>query len=153
MALILIAGGLLILLDQLSKHYLENLLFPGQAISLIKNLFQLTLIHNPGGAFGLFRHSGSFLFIIIPVLVIALILLFGRKLPGKSFSGKLSLGLIVGGALGNLIDRLRFGYVIDFLDLSLRGHHWPAFNFADLGISIGAIILCYKMLTVRRDTV
>lgn len=144
--MILIVSGLLILIDQLSKHYIENLLFPGQAIPLIKNLFQLTLIHNSGGAFGLFRHSGPFLFVIIPVLITALILLFWRKLLGKDFSGKLSLGLIVGGALGNLIDRLRFGYVIDFLDLSLRGYHWPAFNFADLGISIGVIILCYKML-------
>ena len=146
MILILTVGGLLLLLDQFSKYYLENLLPLGHSIPIIENLFQLTLIHNPGGVFGLFRRSGSFFFVIIPVLIAALILLFWKRLPGKDFGGKLSLGLIVGGASGNLIDRLRFGYVIDFLDFSLRGHHWPAFNFADLGISIGIIILCYKTL-------
>lgn len=146
MAVSLAIAGLLLLIDQLSKHYLEKLIFPGQSIPLVKNLFQLTLIHNPGGAFGLFRRGGPLLLVIISVLVITLIFLFWRKFPTKDFSGKLSLGLIVGGALGNLVDRLRLGYVVDFLDLSLRGHHWPAFNFADLGITIGVIILYYKML-------
>ncbi len=150
MAIILIVGGLLSFIDQLSKHYIEKLLFPGQSIPLIENLFQLTLVHNPGGAFGLLRGAGPFFFIIVSVLTIALLFLFWKKFPGKGFSTSLSLGLVVGGALGNLIDRLRFGHVIDFLHLSLRGYYWPVFNFADMGISIGAIILCYKILTVRR---
>ncbi len=146
MSIILTVGGLLLLIDQLSKHYLEKLIFPGQSISLIENLFQLTLVHNPGGAFGLFRRAGSFLFVIVSILTITLILIFWKKVPGKGFGKGLSLGLIVGGAAGNLIDRLRFGYVIDFFDLSLYGYHWPVFNFADSAISIGVIILCYKML-------
>ncbi|MCD5401605.1 signal peptidase II [candidate division NPL-UPA2 bacterium] len=152
MVMILTVGGLLLLIDQVSKHYIERLLFPvsGQSISLIENLFQLTLVHNPGGAFGLFRGAGPFFFIIISVLVIISLFLFWKRLSGKDFGGRLSLGLIVGGASGNLIDRLRFGYVIDFLDFSLRGHHWPVFNFADVGISIGAIIFCYKILKNRK---
>ena len=146
MILILTVGGLLLLLDQFSKYYLENLLPLGHSIPIIENLFQLTLIHNPGGVFGLFRRSGPFLFVIISILIITLLLFFWKKLlPGKGFSGKLSLGLVMGGALGNLVDRLRFGYVIDFLDFSLRGHHWPVFNLADLGITTGVAIICYKI--------
>ncbi len=147
MAIVLTVGSLLLLMDQLSKYYIEKLLSPGESVPIIKNLFQLTLIHNSGGAFGLFRRSGSFLFIIVSVLVLTLILLFWKKfLLEAGLGGKLSLSLIIGGASGNLVDRLRFGHVIDFLDFSLRGHHWPAFNFSDMGISIGVIILCYKML-------
>ncbi|NOX97648.1 MAG: signal peptidase II [Nitrospirae bacterium] len=147
MAIVLTVSSLLLLMDQLSKYYIEKWLSPGESVPIIKNLFQLTLIHNSGGAFGLFRRSGSFLFIIVSVLVLTLILLFWKKfLLGEGLGGKLSLSLIIGGASGNLVDRLRFGHVIDFLDFSLRGHHWPAFNFSDMGISIGVIILCYKML-------
>jgi len=147
MAIVLTVGSLLLLIDQLSKYYIEKWLSPGESVPIIKNLFQLTLIHNSGGAFGLFRRSGSFLFIIVSVLVLTLILLFWKKfLLEEGLGGKLSLSLIIGGASGNLVDRLRFGHVIDFLDFSFRGHHWPAFNFSDMGISIGVIILCYKML-------
>ncbi|MCD5397724.1 signal peptidase II [candidate division NPL-UPA2 bacterium] len=154
MAIILTVSGLLLLIDQVSKHYIERLLFPicGQSISLIENLFQLTLVHNPGGAFGLLRGAGPLFFIIASVLTIILLLLFWKSFSAKDFGGRLSLGLIIGGASGNLIDRLRFGHVIDFFDLSLRGYHWPVFNFADMGISIGVIILCYKILKSEKTS-
>jgi len=147
MVIILTGGGLLLLIDQLSKHYLERWLLPGQSIPLIENLFQLTLIHNPGGVFGLFPCLPPFFFIIVSLLmIIFLIFLFWKKLPGEGRGGRLSLGLIIGGGLGNLIDRLRFGHVIDFLDIGLWGYRWPVFNFADLGITVGIIVLGYKML-------
>ncbi len=146
MAVILTAGGLLLLIDQLSKYYIERLLFPGQSLPLIEDLFQLTLVHNTGGAFGLFRGVSPFFFIIASVLTLILLFFVWKRFPGKDLGGRLSLGLVTGGALGNLLDRLRFGYVIDFLHLSLRGYHWPVFNFADVGISAGIIILGYKML-------
>lgn len=147
MVIILTVSGLLLLIDQLSKYYLEKLLSPGQSLSLIENLFQLTLVYNPGGAFGLFPHHPPFFFIIISFLIIIfLIFLFWKKLLGEGLGGRLSLGLVLGGALGNLMDRLRFGYVIDFLDIGLRGYRWPVFNFADIGITVGIIMLGYKML-------
>jgi len=146
MAFILAVSGMLILIDQVSKYYVEKLILPGQSVPIVKNLFQLTLVQNPGGAFGLFRRWGPFLFIVISVLIIILFFFFLKRFSRKGLLWRLGLGLIVGGALGNLIDRLRWGYVVDFLDLSLWGHHWPAFNFSDLGITTGVAILCYKML-------
>jgi signal peptidase II len=146
MTFLLAVSGMLIFVDQVSKYYVEKLILPGRSIPIVQNLFQLTLVQNPGVAFGLFRRSGPFLFIIVSILFIALFFFFLKGLSRKGLLWRLGLGLILGGALGNLIDRLRWGYVVDFLDFSLRGHHWPAFNFSDLGIITGVAILCYKML-------
>lgn len=150
MIVILIVSGLLLFIDQLSKHYISRLLFLGQSLPLVEDFFQLTLVHNPGGAFGLFRGASPLFFIIASILTLILLFLFWKNLPGKDLSGRIGLGLVVGGALGNLLDRLRLGYVIDFLHLSLRGYHWPIFNFADVGISVGIIILSYKMLKKKK---
>ena len=146
MTFVLAVSGMLIFIDQVSKYYVEKLIFPGQSIPIVKNLFQLTLVQNPGGAFGLFHRSGPFLFIVVSILFITLFFFFLKGFSRKGLLWSLGLGLILGGALGNLIDRLRWGYVVDFLDFSLRGHHWPAFNFSDLGITAGVAILCYKIL-------
>lgn len=146
MTFILAVSAILVFIDQVSKYYIEKLISPGQSIPIVKNLFQLTLVQNPGAAFGLFRRSGPFLFIVVSVLLVTLFFFFLKGLSRKGLLWRLGLGLILGGALGNLIDRLRWGYVVDFLDFSLWGHHWPAFNFSDLGITTGVAILCYKML-------
>ena len=112
---------------------------------LIKGVFHLTLIHNRGAAFGILKNQTPF-FIFVSILAVILIYSALRNNKNKKYSfHNVSLVLILAGALGNLIDRLRFGYVIDFLDLRI----WPVFNVADSAITIGAILLGWSILITR----
>ncbi|MCD5390380.1 signal peptidase II [candidate division NPL-UPA2 bacterium] len=151
MTLFLALAGLILILDQVSKYYVQKLILPGQSIPVLKDIFHLTHIHNYGAAFGLLRHQTAFL-ILISILSIILILSLQRKFSERYPNCTSSLGLVLGGAIGNLIDRLRFGYVVDFLDFSLYGHHWPVFNLADSAITAGVIIVCWKMLRESRKS-
>jgi len=131
----------ILVLDQYSKALISSSLTTGQSIPIINNILHLTFIRNTGAAFGLFKNSTTFFIIISMVAVVfiaILILSFIKK--GELFHRSLvNLGLILifPGALGNLIDRLRFGYVIDFIDVRV----WPVFNIADTSITIGTILL------------
>lgn len=135
MALIIVFAVLS--LDQFSKFLVIKNLSLSQSIPLIKGILYLTLVHNRGGAFGILKNQ---LPVFIFASIFAIILIFlNLKANQQKKSFTLALSLILAGALGNLIDRLRFGYVIDFLDLRI----WPVFNVADSAITIGAIILGY----------
>jgi len=128
-------------LDQLSKLLINKNLVLNQSIPILKGIFHLTLVHNRGAAFGILRNQAA---LLVFTSVIAIVLIcFDLKRDGtaKSCLYKLSLSLILGGALGNLIDRLWLGYVIDFLDLRI----WPVFNVADSAITIGAILLGWSL--------
>ncbi|MFY9402888.1 MAG: signal peptidase II [Candidatus Omnitrophota bacterium] len=126
---------LVLLSDQLTKFFITRNLTLNESIPLIKGVLILTLVHNRGAAFGIFKGQ-FYLFIFISVATVIIIYFILRKSKeGVAFS--LSLSMILGGALGNLIDRLTLGYVVDFLDF----HFWPVFNIADSAITIGAIIL------------
>ncbi len=132
---------LVMLVDQASKIYMISRLQPGDSLPLVPGVFHLTYVRNPGAAFGIFAHQTTF-FIVISVLMIALIF-FGRRLfSTRRFFVQLALSLQVGGALGNLIDRVRFGYVIDFLDFRI----WPVFNLADVAIVAGMILLLLSLV-------
>lgn len=127
-------------LDQLSKFIITRYLSQNQTIPLIKGVFHLTLIHNRGAAFGILRNQVP-LFIFTSILAIILIYLSLKKNKHrKAYS--IALSLILAGALGNLIDRLFFGYVIDFLDFRI----WPVFNIADSAITIAAVLLGWEIL-------
>lgn len=134
----------LLLLDQLTKFAATRFLTLNNPFCLIKGVFCLTLIHNRGAAFGILQDQKLF-FIAASVLAVVIIY-FALKKNKHSFSLKLFLSLIIAGALGNLIDRLVFGYVIDFLDFRI----WPVFNLADSAITIGAILLGWQMLSKKR---
>lgn len=125
------------LADQASKMFILGNMFLNQSIPVITNVFHITYIRNPGAAFGLMAHRTSF-FIAVSILVILGIIFFYKKYGGKG-KGALpaTLGLIAGGALGNMVDRVRFGEVIDFIDFRV----WPVFNLADSAIVIGAGLL------------
>ncbi|MDD5019362.1 MAG: signal peptidase II [Candidatus Omnitrophica bacterium] len=137
-------------LDRLTKSAAEISLSSLDTLAVIPGIFHLTLVHNTGAAFGLLR-GGSVVLVAITFLCVAAIFLF-LKVPRflKVFFGLdhvdaglcLAFGLILGGAVGNLIDRLQFSYVIDFLDFRI----WPVFNVADSAITVGAGILFLKML-------
>lgn len=130
----------ILLLDQSTKFLILKFLSENQSIAIIKNIFHLTLVKNRGAAFGIFEDFGLFL-IIISLFIITLILINLRRVYSNP-KLKISFTLILSGAVGNLIDRLRYGYIIDFLDFRI----WPVFNVADTVITIGAILLGYSML-------
>ena len=131
--------------DQLTKILITKALSLHQSVPLIRGVLHLTLVRNRGAAFGIFKDQAP-LFILASLIAIILISVQLKKDKRKIFSMyTLSLSLILAGALGNLADRLLFGYVIDFIDFRI----WPVFNIADSAITIGAILLGYSILTSK----
>ncbi|HLF17436.1 MAG TPA: signal peptidase II [Candidatus Omnitrophota bacterium] len=132
-----------VLVDRATKIFFSGILDHGESIPIIQNVFHLTLVHNTGIAFGLFKDYGI-VFIVIPVIAIFLLIFniyYYRH--NNEFLDRIyivAFSLILGGAIGNLIDRIRFGYVVDFLDFRI----WPVFNVADSAITIGAVIIAVK---------
>ena len=129
-----------LILDQFTKFLALRNLAQNQSIALIKNIFHLTLIFNRGAAFGVFKNY-TILFIAASFLAILFIILSLRK-NRKIGLSNISLGLILSGAAGNLIDRIRLGCVVDFLDFRI----WPVFNIADSMITVGAVLLAFSIL-------
>ena len=148
--LFLMTMGIVVLCDQITKLYVDAVMWPHQSITVIENYFDITYIRNPGGAFGLFSQADRG--IVRPLLLgfsavaVVVIILMYRSTPPDRTVVRLGLSLIMGGAIGNLIDRLRYDAVIDFLDVHWYHYHWPAFNIADAAISVGVAILCWDLL-------
>ena len=141
--LCLLVIALVIASDQLSKLWIRTNLAIGESLPLIDRL-SLIHIRNTGSAFGLLANQ-TFLIIVISIAALLFILLFLRYLSPATTLIIISIGLIMGGALGNLIDRLRFGSVTDFIYFRLWGNfHWPAFNIADASIVVGVCLLIYS---------
>ncbi|UNC92840.1 signal peptidase II [Candidatus Contubernalis alkaliaceticus] len=140
MVLLLLGIGV-VFADQVFKYLVESYLYLGQSIPVIPNIFHITLLRNPGAIFGVMP-NGRWFFIGITIVSLAVMALLMQEIPrGKNFM-RVGLTLIIAGALGNLIDRLRFGYVIDFLDVGF----WPVFNIADMALVIGAVFFIYEYL-------
>lgn len=132
-------GAATFLLDLASKAAVKSLMTPNQSIPIIPNVFHLTYVLNPGAAFGLFAHGRIYL-IPVAATVIAFIVIYGKRLAGNSMLLQLSLGLALGGAMGNLVDRVIIGRVVDFLDLRV----WPVFNVADSAIVVGVALFAVE---------
>lgn len=130
--------------DQLTKYIVSQNIPLGGSIPIIKNLFHLTYVLNRGAAFGIFKNQVYFLIITAIVAVTFILINLNRK---KTPGTEIALSLILSGAVGNLIDRLRLGAVIDFLDFRI----WPVFNIADTAITIGAILLAYSVLFKKTE--
>lgn len=132
----------IVFLDQISKLFITKSLSYNQSVPVINGIFHLTLVHNRGAAFGILRNQLP-LFVFSSLFAIILIYISLKNDAHKKLSlYSLSLSLILAGALGNLIDRLHFGYVIDFLDFRV----WPVFNLADSAITVGAVLLGWSIL-------
>lgn len=123
-------------------------------IEVIPGFFGLTYIPNPGAAFGLFGSVAasvrSFFLIGVSITALAVLFFMYARLTEKSILVHIAIGMIIGGAVGNLIDRMRLHWVIDFLDLHWRGYHWPTFNVADFAITVGTVILMFNVLFHQR---
>ena len=137
-----------LILDQLSKIAVLHFLQPGDSRPLIEGVFHLSLVFNRGAAFGLFAQQGWALLwlILISAAIIVFIFRFLKKGLAGSLASQVYLALILGGAVGNLIDRLRFGYVVDFLDFRI----WPVFNLADSAITVGTALLILHLLKYKK---
>lgn len=141
---IFFAAAFVFTADRLTKYFIIKSLALGQSIKVLPDIFHITLVYNDGAAFGVLRNCGSF-FIIFSFAVIAFILLIVFRSTRLDLLTAVSLALILGGAAGNLIDRLKFGYVIDFLDFRI----WPVFNIADSCITIGVALIAFSVIFKR----
>lgn len=143
-------AGLIVIVDQIVKAIVLKTVPLYHSIPVVPGFFNITHIHNPGGAFGFLAGNSSnlrfALFTCASVAAIGIVFYFYAKLPSGYAWLRAALTLIFAGAIGNLIDRLRFREVIDFLDFYLGSLHWPAFNIADSAITIGILIFIYHIL-------
>lgn len=135
---------IVVIFDQASKFLVSGVLSskPGQTCPVIEDFFSLTLVYNRGGVFGLFPRQNA-LFVVLSLVTIAVLiaLLLHRRFFPPIRPARIAGGLILGGAVGNLIDRLKYNYVVDFLDFQFGDYHWPAFNLADSVICLGVGLL------------
>ena len=149
MTRVLALGAGVAALDQLTKAMVLSYLEPGVHLAVVP-FVNLTLVMNPGLAFGLLGGVPlGWRWVVAVLSLIALAVLARvalRVLPDGGRLDHVAIGLIFGGAVGNLIDRLRFGAVVDFVDLHVHGYHWPAFNVADSSITIGVALLALRLL-------
>jgi len=142
-------AALIFLVDQASKYLILRNLSLGEAwnpIPFLRPFVTLTHVTNTGAAFGMFRDQGT-LFAIVAILVVVGIVVFYRYLPTNQVWLRVSLGLQLGGALGNLLDRVRLGSVVDFIDFKI----WPVFNLADTAIVCGVAILAFYLLFTEQE--
>ena len=139
----IIISIILLCIDQISKLLVVNLLTKTDSITIIKNFFYLTYINNDGAAFSILVGKRIFL-ILIAVLVIVMLISYIKKNNIQNKLELVSISLIIGGSLGNLMDRVIRGYVIDFLDFKIFNYNFPIFNLADTFIVIGVILLLLK---------
>ncbi len=129
-----------VLVDQLTKYLIVKNLNLHQSIPIIRDIFHLTYIQNTGAGFGILKGTNSLL-IWLTIMILGLILWNYDKVPDRPLP-RAAIALIIAGAIGNLLSRIFFGYVIDFIDFRI----WPAFNIADAAITIGAIVLVISLL-------
>lgn len=153
---LVLVAGLVVILDQVSKQLILNTMPLGSGFPLIDGLFNIVHVRNPGGAFGfLSGHSQAvreFFFLFVTGLASVFIVWVYRTIPETHLALSTGLAMVFGGAIGNLIDRVRFGNVVDFIDWYIGDLHWPAFNLADSAICIGVGILIVHILFDRMPT-
>jgi len=136
---------LLLILDQSTKWFFNSEFALGESHAVIPNVFHLTLVHNTGVAFGMLQGLGQVILILVAISIIIVGVLLTRV---KSRYEKIALGLVLAGAVGNLIDRLSLGYVIDFLDFRV----WPVFNVADICVSAGVGLIILQIIRGKRES-
>jgi signal peptidase II len=140
MAVLLATAAVVLVLDLATKSVANASLPPDRSVPVLGNLVRLTLVHNSGAAFGLFPGSGG-AFVIFSIAAIGVILFLYWRLPAQSLLQLMAMGGLLGGALGNLHDRVRSGVVVDFIDIGLGTLRWPVFNVADIAVTAGVALL------------
>ena len=150
--ILLTVSALVLVLDQATKIYIDRTMALHSSIPVIDQFFSITYLRNKGAAFGILANSSFRLpfFILVSTVAVCVIFVVIKRLREDQKLTMVSLSLIFSGALGNLIDRVRLGEVIDFLDVHWYDHHWPAFNVADSAICVGVFLLAIDMIQEER---
>lgn len=138
-------GFLVVLIDQSSKLMARRYLLPGESRPIIPGFFNLAHARNTGAVWGILQQQNEWL-ILFSLVVLLLVAIFYRRLVGESSWLSFAMGCMVGGISGNLVDRIRLGWVTDFLDFYVGAYHWPCFNIADAAICAGAAIYFISLL-------
>ncbi len=147
---IFIITFILLILDLVSKFIITKVFMVNESLVLIKNFFALTYVHNYGGAFSILNGKVSFISIVSLIVVILLIYYLIKEKKHNNYE-VLSYSLVLAGALGNLLNRLIYGYVIDFLDFNILGYNYPIFNLADIFIVIGIFLLIIYLIKEEKS--
>lgn len=136
-----------LVLDQLTKAWVRSTMTLNETIPVVGDVVRLTYIHNEGAAFGLSvgPHSSQ-VFLVLAAVASVLVLYLLLSAPREERMQRVALALILGGALGNIIDRVRWSMVVDFIQVGVAGHFWPIFNVADSAVTIGAVLLAWTYL-------
>ncbi|OGP13488.1 MAG: signal peptidase II [Deltaproteobacteria bacterium GWA2_54_12] len=147
-----LVGAAVLVLDQITKLAVTAVLAPYEIVEAVPGFFNLVYYRNPGAAFGILNRSGfSGKLILIGISIGALVLIASMVRGSKDRLYTWALSLIAGGAAGNLVDRIRQGSVVDFLDFHISGHHWPAFNVADSAITAGVGLALLSFFISRKN--
>lgn len=146
MTLPLVTSVLAIVADQVTKHLARSTLAPHRSVPILGDVFRLTYVENSGIAFGINFPGGPVIFTVTSMVATLVVMGYAWKFRNRELLLRLSLALIVGGAVGNVIDRLLFGKVVDFLDFSIGAFHWPVFNVADSCVTVGIVLFLYHSL-------
>lgn len=148
---VLVITVIIVALDQATKLLVKARFFLGESIEVLGDVLRFTYIENPGMAFGI-RIGGKYFFTVFAALATIVIMIYLYRIRREKLPARLSLALILGGAIGNLIDRFAYGSVIDFIDVGINNTRWPVFNIADSAVSIGMVILMALVLFEKDKT-
>jgi signal peptidase II len=143
-------AGVIVALDQVTKALVDDFMTLHESRTIVEGLVRLTYVQNRGAAFGILSEAGlpyqSLMFSVVSLLALLAIALYAWRMPVQSRLPQTALAMVMGGAVGNLLDRARLGYVIDYVDMYWGPHHWPAFNVADSAITVGVALLVIDIL-------
>lgn len=142
-----LVSSIVLCLDRISKFIVQRTMYEGESITIYPNIFSLSYIKNEGIAFGLFPNYGQIL-VFMSILTIGIILFLLFRVKNINLWLECAFGLVLGGAIGNVWDRIQLGGVIDFIDIGFKNYRWPAFNFADSCICIGVLMLLLTKKTL-----
>ena len=140
----------IVLIDQISKIFIHQSMDLYQSVTIIPSLLDFTYIRNEGIAFGINFEGSRIFFIVFPIIITFYLISLLRDKEFQSSSSQISLLLIIGGAIGNITDRIFRGYVVDFIDFHINGVHWYVFNIADSSVTIGLLFLLYSSIIIQR---
>ena len=141
---------LIVVLDQLSKSIVHSSMNLYDSFAVIPYLLNFTYIRNEGIAFGINFPGGKIFFIIFPILITFYLISLLKNKEFEDYPSQVALYLIIGGAIGNILDRIFRGYVVDFIDVHINGNHWYVFNIADSAVTIGLFFLLYSSIIIKK---